>query len=119
MFDKSFYLGGDTTNVRCEVKLNTPSTGFIQRSNPVSRFIRFQRGSEIEAQLFPVDPRKSPRLEYSEERTVWDYGSRVSYHRKTETTSEEVVVLQVCVFGADYMLAEYVFKKDLNATKSE
>lgn len=120
MFDKSFYLGGDTTNVRCEVKLNAPSTGFIQRSNPVSRFIRFQQGSEIEAKLFPVDPRQNPRLEYREE--SWecnDDGRRFSYQRKTETTTEEVVVLQVCVFGADYMLAEYVFKKDLNATKSE
>ncbi len=120
MFDKSFYLGGDTTNVKCEVKLNAPSTGFIQRSNPVSRFIRFQRGSEIEAKLFPVDPRQNPRLEYSEERIVCDDdGRRFSYQRKKETTTEEVVVLQVCVFGDDYMLAEYVFKKDLNATKSE
>lgn len=40
-------------------RLNNPSSGFIQKSNPVSRFIRFQRGSDIE-KLFPTDPRETP-----------------------------------------------------------
>ena len=29
MFNK-YYIGGDTTNNKCEVNLNAPSTGFIQ-----------------------------------------------------------------------------------------
>lgn len=96
MFNR-YYIGGDTTNTRCEVNLQQPSTGFIQKSNPVSRFIRFQRGSEIEKQLFPSDPTEVPKL-----------SSRI--YNKCE---EEVIILQICIFGQDYMLAEYVFKKDL------
>ena len=108
-----YYIGGNTTNNKCEVSLNTPSTGFIQKSNPVSRFIRFQRGSEIEKMLFPTDPRDIPVLRYKETReyeTENKYGWHDTYDMEKE---EEVVVLQVCIFGNDYMLAEYVFKKDL------
>lgn len=113
MFNK-YYIGGDTTNVKCEVNLHTPSTGFIQKSNPVSRFIRFQRGSELEKKLFPTDPREAPHLEYTVRHANKDW----DYHPWTpsgysETKMEEVVILQICIFGDDYMLAEYVFKKDL------
>ena len=113
MFNK-YYIGGNTANVKCEVQLNTPSTGFIQKSNPVSRFIRFQRGSKIEKQLFPTDPRDVPRLEYieRERKDVWS-GHPWDRDYVERTCEEEVVVLQVCIFGADYMLAEYVFKKDM------
>ena len=54
-----YHIGGNTTNNKCEVHLNNLSSGFIQKSNPVSRFIRFQRGSDIE-KLFPTDPRETP-----------------------------------------------------------
>ena len=108
MFNK-YYIGGNTNNRKCEVNLNQPSTGFIQKSNPVSRFIRFQRGSEIERLLFPTDPRQVPKLTYEE----YHYDGR-SFHESYKTTeTEEIIVLQVCIFGNDYMLAEYVFKKDM------
>lgn len=114
----SYYLGGDTTNVRCEVHMNQPSTGFIQKSNPVSRFIRFQRGSNIEAKLFPTDPRDVPKLIYKTTKWEPDYNhpsERWRDREVEETHEEEVVILQVCIFGNDYMLAEYVFKKDIES----
>jgi len=105
----SYYIGGDTTNVKCEVKLNAPSSGFIQKSNPVSRFIRFQKGSELEKKLFPTDPRENPKLVYEEiKHRAGDY-----FHEYKEWKEEEVTILQVCIFGQDYYLAEYVFNKDL------
>ena len=109
-----YYIGGNTTNTKCEVNLNQPSTGFIQKSNPVSRFIRFQRGSKIEELLFPTDAKKKPRLPYEE--SYWSENERRPWesHTVTITNYEEVIVLQVCIFGNDYMLAEYVFKKDIN-----
>ena len=103
-----YYISGNTTNTKCEVNLNQPSTGFIQKSNPVSRFIRFKRGSDIEKLLFPTDPREVPHLEYS--KSTWVDGS---YYSTKEIIKEEVIILQICIFGEDYMLAEYVFKKDI------
>ena len=114
MFNK-YYIGGDTTNNKCEVNLNQPSTGFIQKSNPVSRFIRFQRGSEIEKLLFPTDPREVPKLTY--EVRHWSEDSRGLPRCSNSTEKEEVVILQICIFGDDYMLAEYVFKKDMEQEK--
>ena len=108
-----YYIGGDTTNVKCEVNLNQPSTGFIQKSNPVSRFIRFQRGSEIEGLLFPTDAKKTPRLPYEEKQWIEDTAKPWESHTITTKKYEEVIVLQVCIFGNDYMLAEYVFNKDM------
>lgn len=96
----NYYLGGNTNNQKCVVNLNAPSSGFIQKSNPVSRFIRFQRGSEIERNLFPTDPRQNPSISYKE--SEWSLDKK-----------EEVIVLQVCIFGNDYMLAEYVLLKDI------
>lgn len=120
----SYYIGGDTTNNKCEVHLNQPSTGFIQKSNPVSRFIRFQRGSEIEKLLFPTDPREIPKLTYVQERYVraYKYNGEEDWthsHYEKDTKEKEVVVLQVCIFGDDYMLAEYVFKEDLKDGKRD
>ena len=117
MFNHTYYnIDGDTTNVKAEVHLNSPSTGFIQKSNPVSRFIRFQRGSEIEKKLFPTDPRETPKLTY----VTYEYEKDFRYpderwrdKRVEKEHSEEVVILQVCIFGNDYMLAEYVFKRDM------
>ena len=111
-----YYIGGNTTNNKCEVHLNQPSTGFIQKSNPVSRFIRFQRGSEIEKELFPTDPRETPKLTYVTYEYEKDYRYPDERWRDRQVEKEhfeEVIVLQVCIFGDDYMLAEYVFKKDI------
>lgn len=105
----SYYIGGDTTNVKCEVNLNAPSSGFIQKSNPVSRFIRFQRGSNMEKKLFPTDPRENPKLVYEEIKRV--EGDYFSTYKTWE--EKEVTILQVCIFGQDYYLAEYVFNEDL------
>ena len=110
-----YHIGGNTTNNKCEVHLNNPSSGFIQKSNPVSRFIRFQRGSDIEKLLFPTDPRETPKLTYTDRKLEGYYNERSEYEYKycTKEKQEEVTVLQVCIFGDDYMLAEYVFNKDL------
>lgn len=111
-----YHIDGDTTNVKTEVHLNNPSTGFIQKSNPVSRFIRFQRGSEIEKKLFPTDPRETPKLTYvtCENKPDWEHPEDRWRDRRVEKEHfEEVIILQVCIFGNDYMLAEYVFKHDM------
>lgn len=109
----NYYIGGNTNNQKCVVNLNQPSSGFIQKSNPVSKFIRFQRGSKIEEMLFPTDPRKNPCLEYVDEK--WIRNERRPWEDRSyeEKGVSEVIVLQVCIFGDDYMLAEYVLKKDL------
>ena len=109
----SYYIGGATNNQKCIVNLNQPTTGFIHKSNPVSRFIRFRLGSELEGLLFPTDTDDKPRLYHTKvdyvrsPRREWD-----TEPRETKIY-EEVTVLQVCIFGDDYMLAEYVFNKDL------
>ena len=36
-----------------------------------------------------------------------------SFEYYTKEKQEEATVLQVCIFGDDYMLAEYVFNKDM------
>lgn len=103
----SYYIGGNTNNQKCAVNLNAPSTGFIQKSNPMSRFIRFQRGSKIEDWLFPTEPNDKPHLKQKI--------TRNGYGGQKYDTEEivEVIVLQVCIFGNDYMLAEYVIAKDI------
>lgn len=108
----NYYIGGNTNNQKCVVNLNQPSSGFIQKSNPVSRFIRFQRGSIIEQRLFPLNPCISPYIAYVERE--YHEGFRPGDERLVEVEKhEDVIILQVCIFGDDYMLAEYVLKKDL------
>ena len=109
----SYSIGGNTQNVKCEVHLNQPSTGFIQKSNPVSRFIRFKRGSEIESLLFPLETNVNPRLYYTKVEYVPSTQRSWDEHRIETKVYEDVTVLQVCIFGDDYMLAEYVFNKDM------
>lgn len=113
MLNNHYYIGGNTNNQKCVVNLNQPSSGFIQKSNPVSRFIRFQRGTKIEDMLFPTDPRQSPCIEYTEEKWIRNEGEPWKDYSYGEKRIVEVIVLQVCIFGDDYMLAEYVLKKDL------
>lgn len=110
----TYHIGGNTTNVKCEVHLNQPSTGFIQKSNPVSRFIRFKRGSEIESLLFPTETNVNPRLYYTKTERYQSPTRSWETKQYEKKVYEEVTVLQVCIFGDDYMLAEYVFNKDMN-----
>lgn len=87
MFNTNLKLGSNTQ----DVTFNSTSTGHLQKSNPQSRFIRFQRNSEIEKRVFPTDgiPYISKSLDYP-------------YKKK------EITVLQVLVFGEDYYLCEIV-----------
>lgn len=103
----SYYIGGNTNNEKCVVNLNTPSSGFIQKSNPMSRFIRFQRGSEFERMLFPLEPNEKPYLTQK----VRDYYNGKPFDKEERV---EIIILQVCIFGNDYMLAEYVIKSDID-----
>lgn len=50
----NYYINGNSGNAKCEVHLNAPTSGFMQKSNPVSRFIRFKIGSKLETTLFPL-----------------------------------------------------------------
>lgn len=109
----SYHIGGDTTNVKAEVHLSQPSTGFIQKSNPMSRFIRFKRGSEIENLLFPTETNVNPRLYYTQTECVKSPVHSWDVVREEKKVYEDVTVLQVMVFGDDHMLAEYVFNKDM------
>lgn len=95
----NYYINGDTSNSKCEVHLNAPTSGFIQKSNPVSRFIRFKIGSKLESDLFPPSPDLKPYIECK------DYNGSIKYRN--------VTILQVCMFGDNQMLAEYVFDEDI------
>lgn len=107
MLNSSFYIGGNTNNQKSVVVLNTPSTGFMQKSNPMSRFIRFQRGSKMEDWIFPSSPNEKPYLVHK--------FSKSTYGRDSYEVEEKVniIVLQICIFGNDYFLVEYVFEKDI------
>jgi hypothetical protein len=96
----NYYINGNSGNAKCEVHLNAPTSGFIQKSNPVSRFIRFKIGSKLENSLFPLSPNEKPYLECK------DYNGSIKYRN--------VTILQVCIFGDNQMLAEYVFDEDIN-----
>ena len=96
----NYYINGNSGNAKCEVHLNAPTSGFMQKSNPVSRFIRFKIGSKLETALFPLSPDLKPYLECK------DYNGSIKYRN--------VTILQVCIFGDNQMLAEYVFDEDIN-----
>ena len=96
----NYYINGNSGNAKCEVHLNALTSGFMQKSNPVSRFIRFKVGSKLESLLFPLSPDEKPYLECK------DYNGSIKYRN--------VTILQVCIFGDNQMLAEYVFDEDIN-----
>ena len=96
----NYYINGNSGNAKCEVHLNAPTNGFMQKSNPVSRFIRFKIGSKLESLLFPLSPDEKPYL------ICTDYNG--------STKLKKVTILQVCIFGDNQMLAEYVFDDDIN-----
>lgn len=81
----SFNIGDITS----KVSLNTPSTGIIQKSHPMSNFVRFHA--------------KSPMSEY----VLSDFP------RLTKNSTRKLVVLQIMVFGNDELLVEYVYEEDL------
>ena len=96
----NYYINGNSGNAKCEVHLNASTNGFMQKFNPVSRFIRFKIGSKLEFLLFPLSPDEKPYLECK------DYNGSIKYRN--------VTILQVCIFGDNQMLAEYVFDEDIN-----
>lgn len=78
------------------VQFNAPCTGILQRSHPKSKFIRFQKGSEMEKMIFPSNE-TSPYLTKS-----------VYPHDKIE-----IEVLQILIFGDNYYLCEVIQLTDL------
>lgn len=85
MFDtNSIKLGSNSQSIT----LNTPSTGMMQRSHSKSAFVRFQKGSEMEKRIFPMDA-SNP--------IVIRNGCDI-----------EIVVLQISIFGDNYYLVEIV-----------
>lgn len=106
---KTYISMGDTTT---KVQFNTPSTGMMQRSHPKSKFIRFQKGSQIEKEIFPLDgSTPTITLEYYSERNFeyavgWTGGEKIKKQIPIE-------VLQILVFGDNYYLVEYVKSSDL------
>lgn len=104
-------LGSNTTNVQ----FNTPSTGMMQRSHPKSRFIRFQKGSDMEKLIFPIADNEESKLSRSETK----YRDPSSYDRHFNDRSYQVnidtpvTILQILIFGADQYLCEVVKNSDL------
>lgn len=92
MLNTNIQLGSNSQTVR----FNQPSTGILQRSHPKSIFVRFQKNSEMEKEIFPYDGTK-PFL------TI-----KSSYDKKY------VVVLQVLIFGDNSYLVEVVEEEFLN-----
>lgn len=81
------------------VSFNTPSTGMMQKSNPKSKFIRFQKGSKMEEWLFPkenIDPTIQVKNQYG-----------------VYNSTGKVTVLQVLIFGDNQFLCEVVYDVDL------
>lgn len=77
------------------VNFNATSTGHLQKSHPKSRFIRFQKGSDLEKRVFPV------------------YSNTHSHIVNLDNDREEVTVLQTLVFGNDNFLCEIIENKDI------
>jgi len=101
----SFNIGGNTT----KVSFNTPSTGIIQKSHPKSRFIRFHNGSALAKTV--LDYEDNSRLEIdnpSREFTINNATGKLAYHQTIFIT-----VLQLMIFGENWIMAEIVNDKDL------
>lgn len=115
MFNTSkYYIGGNTTNNNASVTLNTPSTGFIQKSNPLSRFIRVKNNSKEFERLFPQSFEEKPKITVTKK--IHDdyykdsYGLPLSYDKEID---REVIVLQMMVFGNDEFIVEYIFADEI------
>ncbi len=102
-----FKLGDTTTNV----SFNTPSMGMIQKSHPLSKFVKFHFTSQLADRLLNSIEEShvlKTEIKYyeSDDRNVM----RSSYEDKTKIP---VTVLQLMVFGADQFIAEIVYNTDL------
>jgi hypothetical protein len=108
----SFKIGAPTTNV----SFNTPSMGMIQKSHPLSKFVKFHFTSQLSGRLLDsIDEAhvlKSEIKQYSHisDSDRWKPHAKTSY---TEETKIPVTVLQLMVFGADQFIAEIVYNSDL------
>ena len=98
MFNTSVTVGGNTQSVT----FNSPCTGILQKSSPLSKFIRFQKGSVLEKWIFPVDGGKSS-IE-KEEITESDR----YYGNITKTIKINICILQILIFGDNCYLCEYI-----------
>lgn len=101
----------NTTNMKLgsnsqTVQFNTPSSGILQRSNPKSIFIRFQKGSNMEEMVFPSDG-KNPHIHKFE----FSHNSYDTYSKSNGKI--EVTVLQILIFGQDQYLVEVIEPKYL------
>ena len=93
MFNKTSLKVGSNSQT---VHFNTPSSGILQKSHPKSRFIRFQRNSDFEGRLFPLDQEHTPHILDDRHKERWNI-------KKVEVT-----VLQILIFGEDHYLCEIV-----------
>lgn len=96
MFNSTQIKLGSTSQT---VSFNTPSTGMMQKSNPKSKFVRFQKGSKMEEWLFPKD-NIDPTIHIKNKYSVWE-------------ATGKITVLQVLIFGDDQFLCEVVYDEDL------
>lgn len=103
----NMHLGGNSQTVQ----FNAPCTGILQRSNPKSIFVRFQKNSPMEDMVFPnngINP-YIHKYEYS------DNGYDIYSNTKGKI---EVIVLQILIFGNNSYLVEVVEPKYLIENES-
>jgi hypothetical protein len=93
----TFKLGSNSQTVQ----FNAPSTGILQKSNPKSLFVRFQKGSKMEEMVFPSDGSNAHIHKYEYSDSMRD--------KYSDTNGKiEVVVLQVLIFGDNNYLVEVI-----------
>lgn len=111
-----YYIGGNTSNNNASVTLNTPSTGFIQKSNPLSRFIRVKNNTKAFNDLFPQSFEENPKITIVKEEYDRNYKDQYGLPKGFyKTYNREVIVLQMMVFGNDEFIVEYVFVDELES----
>lgn len=84
------YKLGDNSQT---VTMNTPCTGMIQKSMPLSKFMRFHQRSKYADHIFCDNP------------SLDEYGKI------------KIIVLQIMVFGNNEILMEYILESDINKQK--
>lgn len=116
MFNSSrYYIGGNTTNNNSSVNLNTPCTGFIQKSNPISRFIRVKNNSVEFNRLFPSSFEEIPKITITKNHTDPYSKDQFGYPRTFKVEVDKpVIILQMMVFGQEEFIVEYVFADEIN-----
>ena len=93
MFNQTTIKTGNNSQY---LQFNTPCTGILQRSNPKSFFIRFQKDSKVESMVFPSNG-NTPYIE------------RIVYKNNyTDTVKIDIMVLQILIFGDNYYLVEVI-----------